>query len=165
MAVTIFQAIQQGLLTGPACWFPPNVPLTRTRSGRAWRCDTGEHRYHRDDQEASYCAFAALPMTHLDAPARIRDAEIQQGLDRAHARLLDLLSHPEKIEGLPDAEEADLWDRLDTCCEPCPRCQHSSCDHMTSGCEWQGEGGLVCPCKASMREAKDAYSALGDANG
>lgn len=39
------------------------VEATRLPSGKAWRCDTGEHRYHRDENLAAACAFAALPMT------------------------------------------------------------------------------------------------------
>lgn len=40
----------------------PNYEVRRTRSGRVWRCDTGEHRYHRDLELAETCAWlAAMP--------------------------------------------------------------------------------------------------------
>lgn len=41
-----------------------------------------------------------------------RDDEMQQSLDRAHARLLDLIAHPEQITDLPDAEGGLVTSKL-----------------------------------------------------
>jgi hypothetical protein len=46
-------------------------------------------------------------LTDEEMESLARQVLIQQGLDRAHARLLDLIEHPEKIEDLPDAEDDD----------------------------------------------------------
>lgn len=43
----------------------PDIPVTRLPSGRAWRCDTGCHRWHRSKEQAQRCAFVVLPMVQV----------------------------------------------------------------------------------------------------
>ncbi len=58
MAVTLLEYMNMGPMT-LSLPTAPDVPITRTASGRAWVCAEGKHRWHRDEDAAKWCAWRA----------------------------------------------------------------------------------------------------------
>ena len=43
----------------------PDAPIERTVSGRAWKCASGDHRFHRDERVARRCSWRVMPMASI----------------------------------------------------------------------------------------------------
>jgi hypothetical protein len=67
MAITLVEYIldaHAGDIAGPISL---DVQAALLPSGKSWRCDTGRHRWHRSEEMARRCAFAAFPMMQVRA--------------------------------------------------------------------------------------------------
>lgn len=67
MALTMLEAMR---LTEQALFRPLLARMLEDgvkveRIDKAWRCNSGAHRYHRNKAAAARCAFRALPMRKI----------------------------------------------------------------------------------------------------